>query len=143
MFIIKRVLYLHFGPQCHGYRYMGQQAEELAKKLGMTYSQINVEEHPEYAERYRVFFPGEIIVDDFKLVYPGTAAQLAQSYELKGPIPGSHTYRQRPHARPDTTIELPECSDAACGICIKRLDPAGVTEKAIGSSSSHSAGAYR
>lgn len=116
------VLYLHFGTQCPG-DYMRQGAQELAEQLGCALTVVDLEAAPELGHRYRVFFPGTIVVDDFAIVYPGSGAQLYASYLARGPIPGRYTYTPRPPGRCDRIAALtPDHAGAAAGICLPGIN---------------------
>ena len=116
----KDVLYLHYGAQCPGYRYMGEQGQNLAAVLGRPYRWIDVARRPEYAERHSMFFPGMIVIDDFSLVYPGRVDQMLDSYRRRGPIPGEMHWVAKPQVEPDEILPLvPGRADEAASICIK------------------------
>ncbi len=114
------VLYLHYGAQCPGYRYMGEQGQKLAAVLGRPCRWIDVAKRPEYAERHSMFFPGMIVIDDFSLVYPGRVNQMLDSYRRRGPIPGETDWAVKPLVEPDEILPLvPGGADEAASICIK------------------------
>lgn len=124
------VCYIHFGAQCPGYEHMGIQAAALAKILGREFHCIDAMQHPHYAEKFRMFFPGLIAVDDFKLVYPGSAQQMLASFEAGGPLEGEMRWEDRPPGSPTEFVTLwPEDAREAAQICLADPDVRGVDHK--------------
>ncbi len=124
------VLYLHYGAQCPGYRYMGSGARGLADALERTCRQIDVQVNPEHAARYRMFFPGMVVVDEFQLVYPGTVQQMLESYRSLGPISGELDWRESPAGGVGEVVPLAaERAEEAAGICLGDVSSLGVSDK--------------
>lgn len=114
-----QMLYLHYGAQCPGYIYMGQQAEGMALELGRSCRCIDVEAEPEYALEHGMFFPGMIVIDDLRMVYPGTVEQMLESYRLRGPIPGdANTELGSPGDVEQIEALTPEMSMEAARVCL-------------------------
>ncbi len=122
----KTVYYYCFGNQCSGVKYMGEKASELAELLNYKYKTINIEDNSE--NDLRLFLPGTIIVDGFKITYPGTAEELLESYRRKGPLEGEHIYNIKPLKAPEKFSEINQFLDKAPEICLpgcKGLDVSG------------------
>lgn len=126
------MLYLHYGAQCPGYVYMGQQAEEMARKLGRTLRWVDVDEEPEYAVEHGMFFPAMIIIDDFRLVYPGSVEEMLESHRRRGPIPGDmDTDLGCGGDVDDIKVVTPENSVETARVCLGGVPPhSGARDKA-------------
>jgi len=126
----KEVLYLHFGHQCPGTAYMGEQARKLAELLGMSYRGVDIGRDPTLAEKHNVFFPGTIVIDDFQLVYPGRPEQMAESYRRREPLPGKTSYEPRPQASIERVETLSQCTAGnAFTCCIPSLSQVAMNSK--------------
>ncbi len=98
---------------------MGATARELAGVLNRSYVPVDVAESPDYAVRHRMFFPAMVVVDDFRLVYPGTAQQMLESYRRSGPIPGELAWRELPAGDVTSVMPLtPGRAGEASAICL-------------------------
>ena len=122
----KDLLYYYFGPQCYGYRYMGRQAEKAAKLLGYDYREYDLTV-TKFPQDIRIYFPGNIVVDDLIIVYPGSPEQLAESVKRRGPLTGEHVWEPKPSQEPDRILPLLNHLQCASGICLglKKQDVAG------------------
>ncbi|MTI96838.1 MAG: hypothetical protein FH749_15415 [Firmicutes bacterium] len=122
--------YLHFGAQCPGWRHMEAGAREAAAILGYAYESIAVDKHPALAAAYKMYFPGLIVIDDFSIPFPGSGAQLVESFKRRGPLPGGGDFSQLPAARCDQILPLsPDNLDLLEGVCIPRHRCQGWTDK--------------
>ncbi len=123
----KTVYYYYFGDQCSGVKYMGDQASELAVLLNYKYKAINIENNSE--NDLGLFLPGTIIVDGFKITYPGTAEELLESYRRKGPLEGEHIYNSKPFKIPEKISEINRFLDKAPNICLPGCTGLDVSDK--------------
>jgi len=87
---MKTIKYYYFGPQCYGYKYMGLGAKGLADRLGYDYEEIDMTNNMNIPDN--LYLPGNIVIDDFIIVYPGSVDQLEKVYKTKGPITGGNPY---------------------------------------------------
>lgn len=109
---------------------MAEKARELAGLLGRRFRMIDVQASPRYAADHGMFFPGMIVIDDFKMVYPGQAEQLLESYRRKGPIPGEQSYLPLPPGEPDEIVPLtPDRVREAAAVCLPTDDVPGRRHK--------------
>ncbi len=112
------VCYYRLGHQCYGASNMGEKAAELATLLNYDYREIDLEKYPEATQKEKLFFPGTIVIDDFKTVFPGTAEELLAAYRQNGPIEGKHSYRTCPDGIPDKILKLNNHLAAGAKICM-------------------------
>ncbi len=125
------VLYLHYGAQCSGYRYMMQGARGAAALLSYDFRSSDVAEEPHLAVEHGMFFPGMIVIGgEFRLVYPGSPEQIARSYRLRGPLPGEMSYRSLPPGKVEHIKPLsPGLVRSASKVCLPAVDEEGVADK--------------
>ena len=122
--------YLHFGPQCPGWAYMGQAAREAAEILGRSYSAHDVRKEPQLALESKLYFPGMIVADGLRIVFPGAGHQIAEVIQRRGPLPGVQDYNQMPHASLDQVELLTKDNlDLIQGLCIPKNFAMGWDEK--------------
>ncbi len=113
-----RVYYYHLGNQCYGTGFMGEKARELAQLLRGEYTSIDIEQVPWETKKLKLFFPGTIIVNDFRTVFPGTAEELLASYENRGPLKGVYRYKELPQGEGDEIGILNDYLGRGAAICL-------------------------
>lgn len=126
----RELLYLHFGRQCPG-TYFGEKASQAAELLQLPFRSVDISERPDLAEQHNIFVPGAVVIDDFQLTFPGSAEQMAESYRLRGPLPGEQEYEPKPPGEVDR-VELlcAESCGRAFGCCLPRLTEEQAQQKA-------------
>jgi len=113
---MKKIKYYYFGPQCYGYKYMGLGAKGLAKRLGYEYQEIDMTNNDNIPND--LYLPGNIVVDDFTIVYPGSIDQLEQVYKTKKPIKGGSPYIKKEVAKTACIKPINENIEDGSSICL-------------------------
>ncbi|MFP4661497.1 MAG: hypothetical protein ACLFPF_04830 [Halanaerobiales bacterium] len=125
----KTVIYYHLNHQCFGTRYFGQYASEFAKMIGYKYREYLLNENDIFKttnkdrvnedkiNENKIYFPDTLIVDDIKIVYPGTAEELFVLYNLRDPLHGGEKYKQLPLRKPDFIRPINEDISGIADIC--------------------------
>ncbi|MFQ6088799.1 MAG: hypothetical protein ACE5K0_07865 [Candidatus Methanofastidiosia archaeon] len=65
-----KILVLHFGGQCPWHEWQIEEVKKASEVLGCSYSVIDVEEEPELAEKYKMFFPFMMVIGDKRVFSP-------------------------------------------------------------------------
>ncbi|MFP4017592.1 MAG: hypothetical protein ACLFUI_11230, partial [Halanaerobiales bacterium] len=111
------VIYYHLNHQCFGTRYFGQNANEFAKMIEYHYKEYFLNDSSDILKENKIFFPDTLIVDDIKIVYPGTAEELFILYNLRDPLYGEERYRLLPIRKPDFIRPLNTDISGVADIC--------------------------
>jgi len=126
-------LVLHFGAQCPWYRWVIDQANQAAQELGAEVAVKDVMDHPELAEKHRMFSPFMTIIDgNIRIPGPmGTEAlirMVKESPERKPTSPEPHGERTGPHLIHGLT---PDNVKATIPLCIADVRPIADSEKVL------------
>lgn len=126
----EELLYLHFGRQCPG-TYFEEKASQAAELLQLPFRSVDISDRPDLAAQHNVFVPGAVVIGDFQLTFPGSPEQMAESYRLRGPLPGTQEYDPKPAGE----VERVEVLNAgSCGrafaCCLPRLTDEQAQRKA-------------
>lgn len=126
----KELLYLHFGRQCPG-TYFGEKASQAAELLKLPFRSVDISDRPDLAEQHNVFVPGAVVIGDFQLTFPGSPQQMAESYRLRGPLPGKQEYDPKPVGEVERVEVLNSRScGPAFGCCLPSLTDEQARQKA-------------
>ena len=115
----KELVYYYYGAQCYGYRYMANSAQQTAKLLNYKYKEIDITKSGEPLKT-PLYFPGNIVVDDLVITYPGSVAEMVQAIENKGVIPGKLLYTPQKSEQAHSFKPLLACLNACSGICLSK-----------------------
>ncbi|MCL0059711.1 hypothetical protein M1O57_03085 [Dehalococcoidia bacterium] len=127
------ILVLHFGAQCPWHLWVIEQAKQAAQKLNAEVAIRNVMDHPELAEKQKMFFPFMTIIDrKIRLSGPMRAEELIriakEGPERKPVLPIAHGERTEPHLIRELT---PENVKTTIPLCIAGVRPIADREKAL------------
>ena len=75
-------------------------------RSGYDYAEVDITHRADLAQELNLFFPGTIICDDVKLVYPGKPELMAASIRTKQPNPGSMYYTPLPQGQVQRIVPL-------------------------------------
>ncbi|MCI2426678.1 hypothetical protein LM597_04645, partial [Candidatus Acetothermia bacterium] len=122
-----------FGAQCPWYRWVIDQASQAARELGAEVTVKDVMDHPELAERHRMFFPFMTVIDgNIRISAPVSAEVLIRiakgTPEPKPTSPMAHGERAGPHLIHKLT---PENIKATIPLCIANVRPIADREKVL------------
>lgn len=125
----QELLYLYFGRQCPG-TFLAEQASRVADLLQLQLRSVDVSALPELAEQYNLFYPGAVFIDGFQLVY-GSAEQMVESYQRRGPLPGEQKYEAKPQGEVER-VEMLHASNCACAFrsCLRKLSDSQEQQRA-------------
>ncbi|QOR36107.1 hypothetical protein IMX26_04640 [Clostridium sp. 'deep sea'] len=115
----KKLIYYYYGAQCYGYKYMACEAEKAAKVLNYQYEKIDISIE-NASINTPLYFPGNIVVDDLVITYPGSAKEIVQAIRHKGVIAGQLEYNQLKRESAHYFKPLLGCLKACSKICLKK-----------------------
>lgn len=99
---------------------MGEQAKGLAERLNFSYQEIDMSKTTPPKDLY---LPGNIVIDDFTIVYPGSVDQLELVYKTRSPIKGGTTFKAKQKAKDANIKPLSENIKDGSIICLpKRVE---------------------
>ena len=118
------MLVLHFGLQCPWTPWVIRQARQAAARLGEDLQVVDVARQPEYARRYRMFFPFMTVIDgDLRLSSPTPACELVRLARGEAMPTPAETLVERPAGLAQAVRPLVAASLLdTCWLCI---DPPG------------------
>lgn len=98
---------LHSGFQCPWHDWVASQAKEAAERLQAEFKQIDIWRDREAAERYRVFCPFLVLIDEtLRLSSPFSADQLESFARSGAPSVASEPIAAREPGIPETIVPL-------------------------------------
>lgn len=99
--MLKYVYYYQLIQQCFGTSYFGDNAAELAELLNLEIQEFTIQKESRLIRTNKLFYSDTIIIDDLKIIYPGSAEELYILYNLKEPLAGGEKYKQFALDKPD------------------------------------------
>ncbi len=106
-----------WGERCLWNTFMIEQGREVAEKLKLPFKGIDIGLNPEEAEKNKIYFPGIIEINGFKMAYPGKARELLVSYRKKGPLPGEMVTKKLPVGAPERVETISGKVKKVAGFC--------------------------
>lgn len=127
------LLVLHFGAQCPWYRWVIEQAKQAAQKLNVEVTIRNVMDHPELAEKHKMFFPFMTIIDGkIRIIGPmGVEALIRLVKETPEPKPTSPVTHGEKVGPCLIQSLIPDNIKATIPLCIANLSPIADREKVL------------
>jgi len=112
--------FFHLDYQCYATEFMREEGMKFAKMVGLGFREYNLENYPEKSRNWNTFFPGTLIVNYFRIVYPATAEELKEVLKKKAPLTENRVYIEKAQGEPEQILQLDHFLEYAPQICLGR-----------------------